>query len=30
MRVRLHWNEVGRGEILHALTFWTRPLECTP
>lgn len=27
MTMRLHWNEVGRGEAEHALTFWTRPLE---
>jgi len=26
MTVRLHWNELGRGDIEHALTFWTRPL----
>lgn len=27
MAMRLDWNELGRGEIEHALTFWTRPLE---
>ncbi|MFZ2751839.1 MAG: GNAT family N-acetyltransferase [Lysobacteraceae bacterium] len=27
MTMRLHWNEAGRGEIEHALTFWTRSLE---
>ena len=27
MTMRLHWNEIGCGEIEHALTFWTRPLE---
>jgi GNAT superfamily N-acetyltransferase len=26
MTVRLHWNEVDRGDIEHGLTFWTRPL----
>jgi len=26
MTMRLHWNEIGRGEVEHALTFWTRPL----
>lgn len=26
MTVRLHWNELGRGDIEHGLTFWTRPL----
>ncbi len=26
MTVRLRWNEIGRGEIEHALTFWLRPL----
>lgn len=26
MAVRLHWNELGRGDVEHALTFWTRPL----
>ena len=24
---RLAWNEVGRGEREHALSFWLRPLE---
>ncbi|HBK46035.1 MAG TPA: GNAT family N-acetyltransferase [Xanthomonadaceae bacterium] len=27
MTMRLRWNEPGRGELEHALTFWTRPLE---
>lgn len=27
LTLRLHWNEIGRGHIGHALTFWTRPLE---
>ncbi|MDG2525605.1 GNAT family N-acetyltransferase [Stenotrophomonas sp. HITSZ_GD] len=27
LKLRLHWNEIGRGDIAHALTFWTRPLE---
>ncbi len=27
MTMRLHWNEIGRGDIEHALTFWTRRLE---
>lgn len=26
MTMRLHWNELGRGDVEHALTFWTRPL----
>lgn len=26
MTMRLRWNEVGCGEIEHALTFWLRPL----
>lgn len=30
MTMRLHWNEIGRGEIEHALTFWTRALEPEP
>jgi len=25
--MRLPWNEIGRGEVDHALTFWLRPLE---
>lgn len=29
MTMRLHWNEVGRGEVEHPLTFWLRPLEIT-
>ncbi len=27
LTLRLHWNEIGHGETVHALTFWTRPLE---
>lgn len=27
MRVALDWDEVGRGEVPHALTVWTRALE---
>lgn len=27
MTMHLEWNELGRGEIDHALTFWIRPLE---
>ncbi|WP_434030251.1 GNAT family N-acetyltransferase [[Pseudomonas] boreopolis] len=27
LTMRLHWEEIGRGEAEHALTFWTRPLE---
>lgn len=26
MTVRLHWNELDRGDIEHGLTFWTCPL----
>jgi GNAT superfamily N-acetyltransferase len=26
MTMRLHWNEIGHGELEHALTFWTRAL----
>lgn len=26
MAVRLHWNELDRGDIEHGLTFWTRSL----
>jgi GNAT superfamily N-acetyltransferase len=26
MTMRLRWNEIGRGEVEHALTFWLRPL----
>lgn len=26
LTMRLRWNEVDRGEIEHALTFWLRPL----
>ena len=29
MSMRLHWNEVGVGEVGHPLTFWLRPLETT-
>lgn len=27
MTMRLPWNEIGQGEVDHALTFWLRPLE---
>lgn len=27
MTMGLVWNEIGRGEIEHALTFWMRPLD---
>lgn len=27
LAMRLHWQELGRGEVEHALTFWTRALE---
>ncbi len=27
MRMQLHWNEAGVGEVAHTLTFWLRPLE---
>lgn len=27
MAVQLRWEESGIGEVLHFLTFWTRPLE---
>ncbi|QDA56431.1 GNAT family N-acetyltransferase [Thermomonas aquatica] len=27
MTMKLHWNEVGIGEVEHPLTFWLRPLE---
>ncbi len=27
MTMRLHWNEAGRGEVEHALTFWLRQLD---
>jgi GNAT superfamily N-acetyltransferase len=27
MTMRLMWNEIGRGNIEHALTFWTRSLD---
>lgn len=26
MTLQLHWEEVGRGNLGHDLTFWTRPL----
>jgi GNAT superfamily N-acetyltransferase len=26
MTMRLRWNEIDRGEVEHALTFWLRPL----
>ena len=26
--MRLSWNEIGRGNSEHTLTFWLRPLEC--
>ncbi len=25
--MHLLWNEIGRGEVMHALTFWTRDLR---
>lgn len=27
MTMRLHWNEIGIGDIDHPLTFWLRPLD---
>ncbi len=27
MTMQLPWDEIGRGEIPHSLTFWLRPLE---
>lgn len=27
MTMHLHWNEIGRGETGHDLTFWTRALD---
>ncbi|CTP84592.1 GNAT family acetyltransferase [Xanthomonas translucens pv. arrhenatheri] len=27
LRMQLAWDEIDRGEILHTLRFWTRPLE---
>jgi hypothetical protein len=27
MTLHLRWDEVGRGELSHALTLWTRALE---
>ncbi|NYZ62994.1 GNAT family N-acetyltransferase [Luteimonas deserti] len=27
LTMRLPWNEIGRGDVAHALTFWTRRLE---
>jgi len=29
LAVRLRWNELGHGEVEHALTFWTRALEAS-
>ena len=29
MTMKLHWNEVGIGEVEHPLTFWLRPLEAS-
>ncbi len=29
LRASLPWNEVGRGEVMHTLTYWLRPLERT-
>ena len=29
MTMQLHWNEIGVGEVGHALTFWLRQLETT-
>ncbi len=28
--MQLMWNEIGRGEIEHSLTFWTRAIGPTP
>lgn len=30
MTARLAWDEIGAGEIEHALTFWTRSLQAVP
>jgi len=30
MTMRLAWDEIGAGEVEHALTFWTRPMRGTP
>lgn len=30
MTMQLDWNEVGRGEVPHTLTFWLKPLERQP
>lgn len=30
MTMHLPWAEVGRGEVVHPLTFWLRPLEAAP
>lgn len=30
MTMQLAWDEIDRGEIPHALTFWLRPLEAAP
>ncbi len=27
MTMQLDWNEIGQGEVPHALTFWLKPLE---
>jgi hypothetical protein len=27
MTLQLLWHEVGQGEVMHPLTFWTRTLE---
>lgn len=27
MTMHLSWDEAGRGEVIHPLTFWLRPLE---
>ena len=29
MTMKLHWNEVGIGEVEHPPTFWLRPLEAS-
>lgn len=30
LTMHLHWNEIDQGQIDHALTVWTRPLERGP
>jgi len=30
MTMRLAWDEIGVGEVDHALTFWMRPLQAAP